>query len=132
MVKRDVIHENTALLHHLLNLAQAQRVGHHTSTRTSASPQKGSATSIASAPKPGIVPFTKVLAKQLALQGIRVNAIASGPHWTTLQPSGGKLPDKLPQFGADTPLACPCQPVEIAPLFVVLASSENSYATDAV
>ena len=35
--------------------------------------------------------FTKGLAKQLAAQGIRVNAVAPGPVWTPLQVSGGQL-----------------------------------------
>jgi NAD(P)-dependent dehydrogenase (short-subunit alcohol dehydrogenase family) len=79
--------------------------------------------------KAGIVNFTKGLAKQLAKDGIRVNAIAPGPYWTPLQPSGGQLPKDLPTFGADTPLGRPGQPAEIAPLFVLLASQESSYTT---
>lgn len=79
--------------------------------------------------KAGIVNFTLSLAKQLAAQGIRVNAIAPGPYWTPLQPSGGQLPKDLPKFGGDTPLGRPGQPAEIAPLFVLLASQESSYCT---
>jgi NAD(P)-dependent dehydrogenase (short-subunit alcohol dehydrogenase family) len=82
--------------------------------------------------KAGIVAFTKVLAKQLAPRAIRVNAVAPGPYWTPLQPSGGQLPDKLPQFGADTPLGRPGQPAEIAPIFVLLASQESSFTSGAV
>lgn len=79
--------------------------------------------------KAGIVNFTKGLAKQLAKDGIRVNAIAPGPNWTPLQPSGGQLPEDLPKFGADSPLGRPGQPAEIAGLFVLLASQESSYTT---
>jgi NAD(P)-dependent dehydrogenase (short-subunit alcohol dehydrogenase family) len=82
--------------------------------------------------KAAIVAFTKVLAKQLVARGIRVNAVAPGPYWTPLQPSGGQLPEKLPQFGADTPLGRPGQPAEIAPIFVLLASQESSFTTGAV
>ena len=82
-----------------------------------------------SATKAGIVNFTRCLAKQLAAQGIRVNAIAPGPYWTPLQPSGGQLPRDLPKFGGDTPLGRPGQPAEIAPLFVLLASQDASYCT---
>ena len=42
--------------------------------------------------KASIVAFTKSLAKQVAAQGIRVNAVAPGPFWTPLQPSGGEAP----------------------------------------
>jgi NAD(P)-dependent dehydrogenase (short-subunit alcohol dehydrogenase family) len=82
--------------------------------------------------KAGIVAFTKSLAKQLAEKGIRVNAVAPGPFWTPLQPSGGQLPEDLPTFGADTPYGRPGQPAEIAPLFVTLASTESSYASGEV
>jgi NAD(P)-dependent dehydrogenase (short-subunit alcohol dehydrogenase family) len=78
------------------------------------------------------VAFTKALAKQVAKQGIRVNAVAPGPYWTPLQVSGGQAPEKLPQFGAQTPIGRPGQPVEIAPLYVLLASAESSYATGQV
>jgi len=82
--------------------------------------------------KGGIAIFTKALAKQLAKQGIRVNAVAPGPIWTPLQPSGGQLPDKLPNFGADTPMGRPGQPAELAALYVTLASNEPSYSTGQV
>jgi NAD(P)-dependent dehydrogenase (short-subunit alcohol dehydrogenase family) len=84
------------------------------------------------ATKGAIMIFTKGLAKQLASKGIRVNAVAPGPFWTPLQPSGGQFPDNLPYFGADTPLGRPGQPVELAPVYVLLASRESSYATGQV
>ncbi|WP_273503156.1 SDR family oxidoreductase [Paracoccus sphaerophysae] len=73
--------------------------------------------------------FAQALAKQLAPKGIRVNAVAPGPFWTALQVSGGQFKDKLPEFGADSPLGRPGQPVEIAPIYVLLASDEASYIT---
>jgi hypothetical protein len=79
--------------------------------------------------KAAIVAFTKGLAKQVAGKGIRVNAVAPGPIWTPLQPSGGQLPEKLPDFGAKVPLGRPGQPAELAPIYVLLASQESSYVT---
>lgn len=73
--------------------------------------------------------FTKSLAKQLAPKGIRVNGVAPGPYWTPLQPSGGSLPETLPEFGANTPMGRPGQPVELGPVYVLLASQESSFAT---
>jgi hypothetical protein len=82
--------------------------------------------------KAAIVAFTKSLAKQVAKRGIRVNAVAPGPFWTALQVTGGQSPDKIPNFGADTPYGRPGQPAELAPLYVMLASQESSYATGQV
>jgi NAD(P)-dependent dehydrogenase (short-subunit alcohol dehydrogenase family) len=78
------------------------------------------------------VVFAKSLAKQLAPKGIRVNAVAPGPFWTPLQPSGGQPPEKLPEFGKDSPLGRPGQPVELAPIYVTLASAESSYSSGQV
>jgi NAD(P)-dependent dehydrogenase (short-subunit alcohol dehydrogenase family) len=82
--------------------------------------------------KAAILNFTWCLAKQLAGRGIRVNAVAPGPFWTPLQPSGGQTQEHLTRFGADTPMGRPGQPAEIAPLYVLLASAESSYATGQV
>ena len=79
--------------------------------------------------KAGIITFTKVLAKQLIEKGIRVNAVAPGPFWTPLQPSGGQPQDAIEKFGSSVPLGRPGQPVEIAPIYVFLASQEASYVT---
>ncbi|MBP1205798.1 NAD(P)-dependent dehydrogenase (short-subunit alcohol dehydrogenase family) [Duganella sp. 1411] len=84
------------------------------------------------ATKGAIMIFTKGLAKQLAPKGIRVNAVAPGPFWTPLQVTGGQPVDKLPEFGADTPLKRPGQPAELAGIYVLLASNESSYSTGQV
>jgi len=65
----------------------------------------------------------------MAEQGIRVNGVAPGPIWTPLEPSGGQLRDKLPSFGADTPMGRPGQPAELAPLYVLLAENKATYVT---
>ncbi|MDN4613263.1 glucose 1-dehydrogenase [Leifsonia sp. F6_8S_P_1B] len=77
--------------------------------------------------KAAINTFTKGLAQQLAPKGIRVNAVAPGPIWTPLQPSGGQPAEALPEFGKQTPLGRAGQPAELAPAYVFLASSESSY-----
>lgn len=82
--------------------------------------------------KAAIVNFSKSLARQMAHRGIRVNAVAPGPIWTPLQPSGGQRPDKIPTFGADTPMGRAGQPAELAAAYVTLASQESSYATGQV
>lgn len=79
--------------------------------------------------KAAIVAFTKSLAKQVADQGIRVNAVAPGPIWTPLQPSHGQPTEAIPEFGGQTPLARPGQPAEVAPAYVFFASPESSYIT---
>jgi NAD(P)-dependent dehydrogenase (short-subunit alcohol dehydrogenase family) len=84
------------------------------------------------ATKAAIMNFTKGLAKQIANRGIRVNAVAPGPFWTPLQPSGGQPLDKLVNFGVDSPMGRPGQPAELAPIYVLLASDESSYATGQV
>ncbi|GAB3623273.1 SDR family oxidoreductase [Mariniluteicoccus endophyticus] len=80
-----------------------------------------------SATKAAINNFTKGLAQQLAPKGIRVNAVAPGPIWTPLQPSGGQPAEELPEFGHATPLGRAGQPTELAPAYVFLASPESSY-----
>ena len=82
--------------------------------------------------KAGIVAYTKALAKQLLPHGIRANVVAPGPFWTALQPSGGQPPEKVMQFGSESQYGRPGQPVEIAPVYVLLASQEGSYITGEV
>lgn len=73
--------------------------------------------------------FTQALAAQVAERGIRVNAVAPGPFWTALQPSGGQTDEKVQTFGQDTAFGRPGQPAEIASAFVFLATSESLYMT---
>lgn len=82
--------------------------------------------------KAGIVAYTKALSKQLMEKGIRANVVAPGPFWTVLQSSGGQPQDAVMKFGEQTPFGRPGQPVEIAPIYVLLASQEGSYITGEV
>jgi NAD(P)-dependent dehydrogenase (short-subunit alcohol dehydrogenase family) len=82
--------------------------------------------------KAAIVAFTRALARQVAEDGIRVNCVAPGPVWTPLQTSGGQPQKKIVVFGSDTPMKRPGQPVEMVPVYVLLASQEASYITGEV
>ena len=82
--------------------------------------------------KGAIAIFTKALAKQVAKQGIRVNAVAPGPIWTPLQVAGGQLPGEMDKFGQDTPLGRAGQPAELAGLYVALADPSISFTSGSV
>lgn len=83
------------------------------------------------ATKGAIVNFTKALSQMAMRQGIRVNAVAPGPVWTPLVAS--TMPEeKVKSFGQDTSFERAAQPVEIAPVFVFLASNEARYVTGEV
>jgi NAD(P)-dependent dehydrogenase (short-subunit alcohol dehydrogenase family) len=91
-----------------------------------------SPTLLAYAPtKAAIVSFTKALSQMTMERGIRVNAVAPGPVWTPLIPS--TMPeDHVKEFGKDTSFGRPAQPVELAPLYVFLASNESRFVTGEV
>jgi NAD(P)-dependent dehydrogenase (short-subunit alcohol dehydrogenase family) len=82
--------------------------------------------------KAGIVAYTKALAKQTIEKGIRANVVAPGPVWTVLQPSGGQPDEKVRKFGQDSDFGRPGQPVELAPIYVFLASQEASFVNGEV
>ncbi len=83
------------------------------------------------ATKGAIVNFTKGLSKLAMQQGVRVNAVAPGPVWTPLIPST-LPPEHVKQFGSNTSFERAAQPVELAPLYVFLASNESRYVTGEV
>jgi NAD(P)-dependent dehydrogenase (short-subunit alcohol dehydrogenase family) len=85
-----------------------------------------------SSTKGAILGFTRSLAKNLVKKGVRVNAVAPGPIWTPLNPSGGQPKEKIPEFGKDTPMGRPGQPNEVAPSFLFLACEDASYMTGQV
>jgi len=87
-----------------------------------------------SATKGAINAFTKTLAQNLIEKGIRVNAVAPGPVWTPLNPSDdGMTPEKVAEFGKQSPIGRPAQPEELAPSYVFLASdADSSYITGIV
>jgi NAD(P)-dependent dehydrogenase (short-subunit alcohol dehydrogenase family) len=85
-----------------------------------------------SSTKGAITAFTRSLAQNLVSKKIRVNAVAPGPIWTPLNPFGGQPPEKLPEFGKNTPMGRPGQPNEVAPSFLFLACEDSSYMTGQV
>ena len=81
--------------------------------------------------KAAIINFTKALSQSAMKRGIRVNAVAPGPVWTPLIPS--TMPEEhVRTFGQDTAFERAAQPVEIAPVFVFLASNEARFVTGEV
>jgi NAD(P)-dependent dehydrogenase (short-subunit alcohol dehydrogenase family) len=83
------------------------------------------------ATKAAIVNFTKALSKMAMQRGIRVNAVAPGPVWTPLIAS--TMPEEdVKTFGQDTSFERPAQPVELAPLYVFLASNEARFVSGEV
>lgn len=80
------------------------------------------------ATKGAIHAFTKSLALSLGEKGIRVNAVVPGPVWTPNIP--GTMPiEEVENFGHEVALARPGQPEELAPAYVLLASSDGSFMT---
>lgn len=100
----------------------------------------GSSSVNSDAPNPTLAPYaaTKAaianlcasLAQMLGPRGIRVNSVAPGPVWTPLIPASMEA-DKVESFGTNTPLGRPGEPVELAPVYVMLASDEASYVSGA-
>lgn len=81
-----------------------------------------------SATKGAITAFTRSLSANLAGKKIRVNQVAPGPIWTPLIPSTFEK-SKVENFGNNTPLKRPGQPVELAEAYVFLASDGSTYMT---
>lgn len=80
------------------------------------------------ATKAALVNFTKNLSKLAAEKGVRVNGVAPGPVWTPLIPS--TMPEDKPKnFGKNTVFGRPAQPIELARLYVFLASNDASYVS---
>ncbi len=74
-----------------------------------------------------VATFTKGLSEYFAPKGIRANSVIPGPIWTPLQLDQGN--DDIENFGQTQPLGRSGQPVELASLYVFLASNDSSYVT---
>ena len=71
------------------------------------------------------------LAKELAQQGARVNAVRPGLIETEIHASGGQ-PDRAQRIGASTPIGRPGRPEEVAEAIVWLLGDGASYTTGAI
>jgi NAD(P)-dependent dehydrogenase (short-subunit alcohol dehydrogenase family) len=80
-----------------------------------------------SASKAAIETLTLGLARELASEGIRVNAVAPGPIATDIHPPG-----RLERITQAVPLARPGTPAEVAESVLFLLSDAATYTTGAV
>jgi glucose 1-dehydrogenase len=83
------------------------------------------------AAKAGVEALTVGLAKELAAQGIRVNAVAPGLVDTEIHAAAGR-PDRIRTAAARIPLGRAAQADEITPAIMWLMSPAAAYTTGAV
>jgi NAD(P)-dependent dehydrogenase (short-subunit alcohol dehydrogenase family) len=83
------------------------------------------------AAKAGIDTFTLGLAREVATEGIRVNAVRPGIIDTDIHASGG-LPDRVKQTAPMVPMQRAGSAEEVAQAIVWLLSEQSSYTTGAV
>lgn len=83
------------------------------------------------ASKGAIDTFTVGLAKEVALEGIRVNAVRPGIIETDIHASGGQ-PDRARQMAPLVPMQRAGTALEVAQAIVWLLSAESSYSTGAL
>ena len=83
------------------------------------------------ASKAAIDTFTIGLAREVATEGVRVNAIRPGIIDTDIHASGG-LPDRARDMASSIPMQRPGTAAEVADAVLYLLSSNSSYVTGAI
>ena len=83
------------------------------------------------ASKGAIDTFTIGLAKEVALEGIRVNAVRPGIIDTDIHASGGQ-PERAWQLAPQVPMQRPGTALEVAQAIVWLMGNDSSYSTGAL
>ena len=83
------------------------------------------------AAKGAIDTFTVGLAKEVALEGIRVNAVRPGIIETDIHVSGG-TPERVAEMTPNLPMKRPGTPDEVARAVMWLVSDDASYSTGAI
>ena len=96
-------------------------------------PRRSAARTIRALPaaKAGVDALTIGLAKELAGEGIRVNAVAPGLTRTDIHRAAG-APDRADQAASRIPLGRPAEPLEIAAAIAWLLGPAATYVTGAV
>ena len=75
--------------------------------------------------------MTVGLAKEVAAEGIRVNAVRPGSIYTEIHASGGE-PDRVDRVAGRVPMKRGGQPSEIAEAIMWMVSDRASYATGTI
>jgi NAD(P)-dependent dehydrogenase (short-subunit alcohol dehydrogenase family) len=83
------------------------------------------------ATKGAVDSLTYGLGREVAGEGIRVNAVAPGLIATNLHAAAG-APDRLSRLGPNVPIGRPGEPEEVAEVVLWLASPAAAYVTSAV
>ena len=71
------------------------------------------------------------MALNLGERGIRVNSVVPGPVWTPNIPAT-MTAKQVDNYDSDGIIKRTAQPEELAPAYVFLGSSDNSFVTDAL
>ena len=83
-----------------------------------------------SAAKAAVIGFTRALAKELGLSGIRVNCVAPGVIDTEMNAALG--PETMESLREQTPLGCIGTPEQVAQAVLFLAGEDSSFITGQV